>query len=58
MSQIIHGLRRMIRDVENGMTAEELLIILNAELTQTKKEYEEEYLKTIGSNISNSTISK
>jgi len=58
MSQIIHGLRRMIRDVENGMTAEELLIILNAELAQTKKEYEEEYLKTIGSNISNSTISK
>ena len=58
MSQIIHGLRRMIRDVENGMTAEELLISLNAELAQTKKEYEEEYLKTIGSNISNSTISK
>jgi len=58
MSQIIHGLRRMIRDVENGMTAEELLIILNAELTQTKKEYEEEYLKTIESNIANSTISK
>jgi len=58
MSQIIHGLRRMIRDVENGMTAEELLIILNAELAQTKKEYEEEYLKTIESNIANSTISK
>ena len=48
----------MIRDVENGMTAEELLIILNAELAQTKKEYEEEYLKTIESNIANSTISK
>ena len=34
MSHIIHGLRRMIRDLENGMTAEELLIILNTEVAQ------------------------
>ena len=37
MSQIINGLRKMIRDLENGMTAEDLLIILNAEVAQKEE---------------------
>ena len=37
MSHILNGLRKMIRDLERGMTAEDLLIILNAEVAQKEE---------------------
>ena len=37
MSNILNGIRRMIRDLENGMTAEELLVILKADEAQRER---------------------